>query len=63
MIYELRSDGADFCCSWGVEAGFKRIEILTDVGHWHCIEAADEVEGLVSGFVEGICVTAGIQKA
>ncbi|TWU75859.1 hypothetical protein ED733_005449 [Metarhizium rileyi] len=52
----------DILNSWGVEAGLKRIEILADVGHWHCIEAAAEVEALVGVFVEGIRVTVGETK-
>lgn len=49
----------DILKSWGVEAGFKRIQVLQEVGHWHCIEAADEVEALVTEFIQGIQVTVG----
>ncbi|KAF7539265.1 hypothetical protein G7054_g2265 [Neopestalotiopsis clavispora] len=35
--------------SWG--SGVKtQLEILEGVGHWHCIEAADEVEKLIADF-------------
>ncbi|KHO02120.1 alpha/beta hydrolase fold family protein [Metarhizium album ARSEF 1941] len=44
----------DILNSWGVGPGLKRIEILADVGHWHCIEAAPEVEDLVGAFAEGV---------
>ncbi|KAG5939763.1 hypothetical protein E4U53_007737 [Claviceps sorghi] len=40
--------------SWGVEAGRKRMRVLQGVGHWHCIEAADEVEALVDEFAQGM---------
>ncbi|GJN82764.1 hypothetical protein PLIIFM63780_006309 [Purpureocillium lilacinum] len=36
--------------SWGAGESQKRLEVLQGVGHWHCIEAAEEVLGLVSGF-------------
>ncbi|OAQ92855.1 alpha/beta hydrolase [Purpureocillium lilacinum] len=35
---------------WGAGESQKRLEVLQGVGHWHCIEAAEEVLGLVSGF-------------
>lgn len=28
----------------------KSLEVLKGVGHWHCIEAADEVGGLIAKF-------------
>ncbi|UNI17584.1 hypothetical protein JDV02_003916 [Purpureocillium takamizusanense] len=43
--------------SWGVDAGRKRLEVLQGVGHWHCIEAADGVLALVSGFVAEVTPT------
>lgn len=30
----------------------KALEVLKGVGHWHCIEAADEVGGLIAKFAE-----------
>ncbi|KAG5989807.1 hypothetical protein E4U43_004428 [Claviceps pusilla] len=45
--------------SWGVEPGLKRMQVLHGVGHWHCIEAADEVESLVDEFVQGLKETIG----
>lgn len=32
----------------------KSFEVLEGVGHWHCIEAGDEVGGLIARFVGGI---------
>jgi pimeloyl-ACP methyl ester carboxylesterase len=32
----------------------KRLEVLKGVGHWHCVEASDEVGRLVKDFVEGL---------
>ncbi|KAK5047818.1 hypothetical protein LTR84_006483 [Exophiala bonariae] len=32
----------------------KRLEVLTGIGHWHCVEAPDEVGTLVSRFVEDL---------
>lgn len=32
----------------------KRLEVLKGVGHWHCVEAGDEVGRLVKGFVGGL---------
>ena len=31
-----------------------RLEVLKGVGHWHCVEAAEEVGTLVKGFVDGL---------
>ncbi|KAH0598878.1 hypothetical protein MHUMG1_02990 [Metarhizium humberi] len=53
----------DILNSWGVEAGLKRIEILAGVGHWHCIEAAPEVEDLVGAFVEAVRSTGQASQA
>jgi pimeloyl-ACP methyl ester carboxylesterase len=30
----------------------KSLEVLKGVGHWHCVEASDEVAGLVRAFCE-----------
>ncbi|ETI19667.1 hypothetical protein G647_08680 [Cladophialophora carrionii CBS 160.54] len=38
----------------GVEQAKKRLEVLRGVGHWHCVEAPDEVGQLVREFVEGL---------
>lgn len=35
------------------------MQVLHGVGHWHCIEAADEVESLVDEFVQGLKETVG----
>lgn len=32
----------------------KSLEVLEGVGHWHCIEAADEVGGLLAQFASEI---------
>jgi pimeloyl-ACP methyl ester carboxylesterase len=32
----------------------KSLEVLKGVGHWHCIEAADEVGVLISAFAGGM---------
>lgn len=39
---------------WGAEGRHKRLEVLQGVGHWHCIEAADEVCELVKAFADGL---------
>ncbi len=38
----------------GTEDGQKRLVVLKGVGHWHCVEAPDEVGRLVKEFVEGL---------
>ena len=38
----------------GLGAKDKRLEVLKGCGHWHCIEKAAEVGGLVEGFVDGL---------
>lgn len=38
----------------GVPEGKKKLEVLKGVGHWHCVERAEEVEGLVGGWCEGL---------
>lgn len=35
----------------------KRIEVLSGVGHWHCIEASDEVGKLISDFCQTLDTT------
>ncbi|EXJ61746.1 hypothetical protein A1O7_02176 [Cladophialophora yegresii CBS 114405] len=40
--------------SLGSEKTRKRLEVLQGVGHWHCVEAPDEVGRLVREFVEGM---------
>lgn len=33
-----------------VASDFKKMEVLEGVGHWHCIEAGDQVGDLIAGF-------------
>jgi pimeloyl-ACP methyl ester carboxylesterase len=40
--------------SLGTGEGKKKLEVLHGVGHWHCVEAPDEVGRLVREFVEGL---------
>lgn len=35
-----------------VSSATKSIEVLNRVGHWHCIEAGDEVGALIAQFVD-----------
>lgn len=37
-----------------IHCGNKRMEVLADVGHWHCIEAPDEVGKLLAVFMETV---------
>lgn len=39
-----------------VSSQSKSLEVLKGVGHWHCIEAGDEVGGLIATFARGISV-------
>jgi pimeloyl-ACP methyl ester carboxylesterase len=39
--------------SWGAEAE-KRLEIVDGVGHWHVIEAPDQVGQLIVDFVNSV---------
>jgi hypothetical protein len=32
----------------------KKLEVLKGVGHWHCVEAGDEVGRLVKEFCDGL---------
>lgn len=32
----------------------KQLEVLKGIGHWHCVEATDEVAKLVGGFCHGL---------
>jgi hypothetical protein len=35
---------------WGCAKEEKKLAVLEGVGHWHCIEAADQVSTLVEKF-------------
>ncbi|KAJ4328650.1 hypothetical protein N0V84_000840 [Fusarium piperis] len=37
--------------SWGCDKGDKNIRLLPGVGHWHCIEASEEVGSALEEFV------------
>ena len=37
-----------------VSSSSKSLEVLKGVGHWHCIEASDDVGTLISRFAGGI---------
>ncbi|KAJ5988744.1 hypothetical protein N7481_003954 [Penicillium waksmanii] len=39
-----------------VSSQSKSLEVLKGVGHWHCIEAGDEVGGLIAKFAHGVSV-------
>ncbi|KAJ6021809.1 Alpha/beta hydrolase fold-1 [Penicillium herquei] len=39
-----------------VSSKSKSLEVLKGVGHWHCIEAPDEVGSLIAKFADGIAV-------
>jgi pimeloyl-ACP methyl ester carboxylesterase len=39
---------------YGTSEREKKIEILDGVGHWHCVEAPDNVGKCVLGFVQKI---------
>ncbi|KAM4065652.1 alpha/beta hydrolase family protein [Hirsutella rhossiliensis] len=47
-------DSREILQSWGGEQRQKRVEVLEGVGHWHCIEAADEVCELVKIFADSL---------
>ncbi|KAL5316888.1 hypothetical protein ACEPPN_015940 [Leptodophora sp. 'Broadleaf-Isolate-01'] len=36
---------------YGTKDGEKKVEVLKGVGHWHCVEASEEVARLVGGFL------------
>lgn len=38
----------------GTQHASKRLEVLEGVGHWHCVEAPDEVGALIKSFVENL---------
>ena len=38
----------------GTEEGKKRLEVLEDTGHWHCVEAPEKVGTLIKHFCEGL---------
>lgn len=37
-----------------VSSSTKKLEILPKVGHWHCIEASDEVGKLIADFAQQV---------
>ncbi|KAJ0420046.1 alpha/beta-hydrolase [Aspergillus carlsbadensis] len=43
-------EGCEFIFN-GVASGNKKMEVLKEVGHWHCLEASDEVGKLIEEFV------------
>ncbi|KAM6505388.1 hypothetical protein FSOLCH5_014608 [Fusarium solani] len=45
------ADSEMMLASWGCDNAAKNIRILPAVGHWHCIEAADEVGSALEEFV------------
>lgn len=40
--------------SYGTDPSKKHLHKLAGVGHWHCIEAADEVGSLIEEFLKGL---------
>ena len=40
--------------TYSIEAERKKVEILDDIGHWHCIEGGDVVGRHIKNFVIGI---------
>ncbi|KAL2803201.1 alpha/beta hydrolase [Aspergillus granulosus] len=42
-------EGCEFIFN-GVTSGNKKMEVLRGIGHWHCLEAPDEVGKLIEGF-------------
>ncbi|KYK54105.1 alpha/beta hydrolase fold family protein [Drechmeria coniospora] len=44
--------------SWGVDENRKRLVVLDGVGHWHCVEAAEEVLEQVAGFANKVAAEA-----
>ncbi|KAH7312926.1 3-oxoadipate enol-lactone hydrolase-like protein [Rhexocercosporidium sp. MPI-PUGE-AT-0058] len=36
---------------YGTKGGEKKVEVFRGVGHWHCVEAGEEVGRLVGGFL------------
>lgn len=38
--------------AYGTKKGEKRIDILDGVGHWHCVEAPEDVGKRISGFIQ-----------
>ncbi|KJZ78203.1 hypothetical protein HIM_02241 [Hirsutella minnesotensis 3608] len=44
----------DILRDWGSVQEHKTIEVLDGVGHWHCIEAADQVSKLVQQFADQV---------
>ena len=39
---------------YGTEDDKKKISVLEGVGHWHCIEAPDEVTRVILPFVQNL---------
>lgn len=37
--------------AYGTESSEKKLEILEGVGHWHCVEASEEVAKHIAEFV------------
>ncbi|KAL1848938.1 hypothetical protein VTK73DRAFT_9978 [Phialemonium thermophilum] len=48
------ADTNEIMGSLGSQPTAVRVESLAGVGHWHCIEAADQVAALIRGFLEQI---------
>ena len=38
--------------SLGTEAGLKHLEVMEEIGHWHCVEDGDEVESHIKKFLK-----------
>lgn len=39
---------------YGTKTTEKTIKDLSGIGHWHCVEAPDDVEGLIKEFIQTI---------
>lgn len=39
---------------YGTKTTEKTIVDLSGIGHWHCVEAPDDVEGLIKEFIQTI---------
>lgn len=37
-----------------VSSATKKLAVLSKIGHWHCVEAPDEVGKAMGGFFEGV---------
>ncbi|PVH81065.1 3-oxoadipate enol-lactone hydrolase-like protein [Cadophora sp. DSE1049] len=40
--------------AYGTKNGEKKVQVLKGVGHWHCVEASEEVAKYVGGFLSSI---------